>query len=297
MRRWLDLYVSITESLPMPVYDTIGNNEIAGNENESFAPGDAGYGKASFRSVFGPTHYSFDRGALHFIALDTHSPEPGQDEPEHWNFGRMDESVRAWFEADLAASRERVAVVLNHEPFRIDPAWPLPDLVPADDEGLLEHFGVPYTLTGHVHYNGLVRDGPTTHITTGALSGMRWILPASLHARGYRLCWVQGTRLFSAWKALGEPVVALAEGASTGDEWIVAAADARGPFERVEVSSGRAPLPAERWGAYFLRVPKRAGDRELTVDTLSVDGERRSVALELPRPGPGNTAPAETRGR
>jgi len=50
----------------------------------------------------------------------------------------MEPDVRSWLEADLEASRGRVFVVLNHEPFHVDPSWPIDELQPADDEGLFE---------------------------------------------------------------------------------------------------------------------------------------------------------------
>ena len=230
VRRWFDFYDSITESLPVPVYNTIGNNEIAGNQNGSFRPDDPGYGKRSFEARYGPAHYSFDRGAFHFIALDTHRPAPTDSKPEWWSFREMDDGVVRWLEADLEANTDSTAVVFNHEPFHVDPALPYDDdIEPADDAELFERFAVPYVLTGHTHFNSFAREGPTTHITTGALSGMRWILPPEVHARGYRLFWARGDgTLHSAWKKLGEPVIAWAEGGSRAGEPVVVAADADG---------------------------------------------------------------------
>jgi 3',5'-cyclic AMP phosphodiesterase CpdA len=281
VERWLGFYQSLTRALPMPVYNTIGNNEIAGNENPDFDPGDPGYGKRSFQKAFGPTHYSFDRGSFHFIALDTHRPDPSEDKPQWWSFASMDEEVRAWLEADLMASRGRVPVVLNHEPFHLDPEWPMDGLEPADDAGLFARFAVPYVLSGHTHWNSFVQAGATTHITTGALSGMRWILPEDVHPRGYRLFWAQGSVLHSAWKRSGEPVVAYSEGARQPDAAVIVAADAGGPFESVVVSHAGQYLDAERWGDYFLRVPKPPDSGPLVVDVVDAAGEQRRIVLPL----------------
>ena len=284
--RWLTFYRELTSQLGVPVYDTIGNNEIAGNQNPDFPSDHPSYGKRSFQRVFGPTHYSFDRGAFHFVALDTHRPEPREDRPKRWSFLEMEPGVRSWLEADLEAHRERVLVVLNHEPFHVDPAWPLDDLEPADDEGLLQRFAVPFALTGHTHWNSFVRDATTTHITTGALSGMRWILPASVHARGYRLFYAHGRELHSAWKPLGEAVVALAEGSERAKGRVIVAADAQSPFVRVAFSQEGAAVPAKRWGDYFFLVPARPGAGSLTIDALGTDGELTRVVLELPGEAP-----------
>lgn len=273
------LLQSITAALPMTVYDTIGNNEIAGTQNPAFAPTDPGYGKQSFERALGPTHYSFDRGPFHFVALDTHRPDPSDEKPKWWSFQNMDEDVSRWAQADLSASRARVPVVLNHEPFHVDPAWPLDNLEPADDEGLLARFQVPYALTGHAHFNSFVRTDATTHITTGALSGMRWVLPVGVHPRGYRLFWARAAELHSAWKQLGEPLVALAEGGRNPDEVVVVAADRRAPFSRLTITRAGELLVPEPWGDYFFRIPDAAGGGPLEIVATSASGEQMRATL------------------
>ena len=279
--RWLAFYREITSDLGVPVYDTIGNNEIAGNQNPGFPLDDPGYGKGSFERVFGPTHYSFDRGDLHFVALDTHRPTPEDDRPRRWSFVEMEPDVRRWLENDLAAHAGRVAVVLNHEPFHLDPAWPLERYEPADDEGVFDRFDVRWVLSGHTHWNSFVREGERTHVTTGALSGMRWILPPDVHPRGYRLFLARERALHSAWKPLGEPVVAWAEGPEVAGGRVVVAADAAAPFARVRFSQGGTPLEATAWHPSFFWVPVRADAGALVVEAESQDGRRTRSALEI----------------
>ena len=154
-------------------------------------------------------------------------------------------------------------------------------LEPADDAGLFARFAVRYVLSGHAHWNSFVQAGATTHITTGALSGMRWILPEDVHPRGYRLFWAQESELHSAWKRSGEPVVAYSEGASQRDAAVIVAADAAGPFESVVVSHAGQYLDAERWGDYFLRVPKPPGSGPLVVDVVDAAGEQCRIVRPL----------------
>jgi 3',5'-cyclic AMP phosphodiesterase CpdA len=295
--RWLALYRDATRASGLRFHDTIGNNEIVAISHRGTPRSHPDWGKGLYRRVHGPSHYSFDRGRFHFVALDTHSSLARGDGGVEWRNGRMEPEVRAWLERDLALHADRVLVALNHEPFHTSPDWSYYE--PADDEGLFAAHGVDFSLAGHVHENAVVARGATLHVTTGALSGMRWIVPAEIHPRGYRLFYARGDRLYSAWKALGEPVLgfvappgdpalhAAAAPARVADgrlEVVAVAADAAGPFAAVELLLDGAPLPLERWGAYFLaaRVPHEAGAR-LELRAVAADGRLRRAQLAMPR--------------
>lgn len=273
VERWFRFYEAATKATGVPWVSTIGNNEIAGIQNPDFPADDPNFGKHFFHAFYGPSWFSFDRAGFHFVALDTHQPDPEDSDPKEWLFTEMPEAELAWLDADLAAHAGKVAVVLNHEPFAADPSWPFADdYEPAKVGGLFERHRVAYTLTGHVHRNGLVREGGTTHITTGALSGVRWIVPTSLHPRGYRLFYARKGRLYSAWKQLGEPVLGLVvppaspEIAPAADQRadeegriVLVAADVREPFAEVTLSVDGEPLPLERWGDYFFSARSPGG--------------------------------------
>lgn len=303
VERWFRFYDEATRATGIPWISTLGNNEIAGIDNPDFDADDPRFGKHFFRALRGPSWFSFDRGPFHFVALDTHRPDPDAGDPKQWLFTEMPDAERAWLEADLAAHADRVLVALNHEPFVIHPSWPFAsDLEPARDAGLFERHRVAYTLTGHVHRNGLARQGVTTHITTGALSGMRWIVPDSVHPRGYRLLYARDGRLFSAWKQLGQPVlgfvvpagdpeIAPASGVAAGPEasLVAVAADARGPFAEVTLSLDGQPLAVERWGDFFVaaRVPGgrlREGAR-LGLRARSASGRLHKLSTVVAREG------------
>jgi 3',5'-cyclic AMP phosphodiesterase CpdA len=302
MERWLRFYRDETAATGIPFHHTIGNNELAGIASDDFPTDDPRYAKGAFRALFGPTWFSFDRGPFHFVALDTHAPEPGAGDPRAWSFSRMPEEERAWLDADLARSRGRSVVALNHEPFAADPRWKFAGaLEPADDDGLFAKHAVAYALAGHVHWNGFVRVGATTHITTGALSGLRWAAPESVTPRGYRLFW--GTpdgALYSAWKETGQPVLELVQpsgdsqrftnpgadptraAASDGRIAIVAvAADAGGPFASVRLLQDGKPLPVERWGAWFFAASAGPG----VVDLVATDARGRTLRVRRVRVG------------
>ncbi|MEE8581196.1 MAG: metallophosphoesterase [Myxococcota bacterium] len=313
VERWLAFYRETTRALGVPVYNTIGNNEIAGSERDDISIDDPRYGKSLFKTFYGPTYYSFDRGAFHFAALDTHQPkQPGS---KRWDFNRLSAQVKNWLDADLALHPEATRVVLNHEPFHFDPDWPMPDngKLVVSDEGLFERHGVAYVLAGHTHLNGFEERGPTTHITTGALSGFRWLLPPGLYPRGYRLFYARGTRLYSAWKEVGQVALGFIDPvgdaslhpASAGAlrpeasavygaiDLVAVAADRSGPFARLRLLLDGASVPFERWGDYFLHARLAPAPlptdvpsgRSLVLEAIRASGEIERVELRFPPPG------------
>ncbi len=298
---WMALYREASEAGAAPVHHTIGNHELGLVEREGASPDDPLYGPGFFRHHFGPSTYAFDRGAFHFVALDTHSPDP---EGEGWRWNRMRPEVRAWVEADLARHRDRVLVLLNHEPFFRDERWNLGEEFDArdrvDEEGLLERYGVDYTLTGHIHLPGATREGSTTHIATGALSGMHWVLPPEAAPRGYRLYWARGRELFTAWKETGKPVVGFVRPAGAGRhfpasgppagardggiEVVAVAADAGGAFADVRLEGPDGRIELERWGDYFVRarLPGSASGATLRLVATRAAGDAVEAEIALP---------------
>lgn len=277
---WMALYRSVAERPGRPVYNSIGNHELGRIEHEGVSSDDPGYGPGFFRTHFGSSAYSFERGGFHFAALDTHSPGHGEGH-DAWRRNRMRPEVSAWLAADLERSRRRglTAVILNHEPFFGDPDWnqgeEFDELELVDDEGLLARHGVAYTMTGHVHFPGSARSGPTTHISTGALSGAHWLLPASAHPRGYRLVYAHSGRLYSAWKLTGEPVLQFVD--SEPGDVVAVAADERGPFAQIRLLLDGEPLPTESWGNYFVRArvePDALKNGNLRVEAIRDSGEK-----------------------
>lgn len=280
--RWFKYYLKLTKELPVRIYNTIGNNEIAGTERKEFLPSDPRYGKFFFRSYLGPTHFSFDKGNFHFVALDTHSPDPQEENPDYWNFGKMTPDIQVWFENDLEAHKDKTLVVLNHEPFHFDELWPFENDQHVDDDGLFSQFGVDYVLTGHTHYKSAMKIAGVQHLTAGALSGMRWILPASVHERGYRLFRSRKSELFSAWKETGKPLIALAEPQPQGGkEIVIAAVDEKAAFRDVKFYDGERELTVNPLSEYFFVLAvEQIQSQEIKVVAISGNGDTIVVMLE-----------------
>lgn len=295
---WFELYRDLSAETDLVLINTIGNNEVAGTRLDDFALGDPRYGKGLFHRFHGPTTFSFDRGPFHFVAVDSHHRiDQGDDRPD-WEFEELSPQVEAWLDADLAAHAGHVLVVLNHEPFHSLDEW-IGFYDPVDDRGLFEKHHVAYALAGHIHRNGVERIGETLHVTTGALSGMRWAVPESLHPRGYRLFYAKDRRLYSAWKEIGKPLLGFVQPAvdprlfatgaddGSGDERILVAvaADEGGPFASISMSLDGEPLAFERWGDYFVRAavsPDETGEVELRA--ARANGEASTARLPLSFP-------------
>jgi len=303
---WFIQYDEWIAGFEVPVYTTIGNNDLVGTNRDDVEPSVPGYGKGLFRSYRGPTHFSFDRGRLHFVALDTHRLEEERPGADQWHFGRMEPAVREWLEADLRAASRDAVVVLNHEPFYASPSWGHIHKPIAHDEGIFDTHRVAYELSGHIHKNGFKDGEHTTHITTGSISGFRWMLPASFDERGYRLLYAKGERLYSAFKRLGEPVLGFVSpvgdeamhpaskapadpSALSGEvEVVVVAADASGPYAEMGLRLNGEPLSLERWGDYFGRARFDAaalpeGRGTLVLSVWDAAGAERSAALAVSR--------------
>jgi hypothetical protein len=123
--------------------------EIAGRlrvEKVCHVPGehDAGLdGGELYRSMFGPTFYSFDHKGFHFIALDNVSranPEVGAEQ-------------RAWLAKDLARFPKTVPIVVfTHRPlFDLRPDWEWFTSDGDDVMNLLAPYDNVTVLYGHIH--------------------------------------------------------------------------------------------------------------------------------------------------
>jgi 3',5'-cyclic AMP phosphodiesterase CpdA len=123
---------------------------------------DAGLdGGELYRSVFGPTSYSFDHKGFHFIALDNVSlakPEVGAEQ-------------RAWLARDLARfAKTTPIVVFTHRPlFDLRPDW---EWFTSDGDEVMSLLA-PYqnvtVLYGHIHREHALAAGNAAHYAARSL--------------------------------------------------------------------------------------------------------------------------------
>jgi len=126
-------------SLKPPLFNLPGNHEHVSWYKESFDATAPGVGKGLYQEVFGPTHYAFNYGGVHFVALD------GTDFLDGMLRYSMPAACSAWFKAYLARvpATERL-VLLVHEPLSSLPQK-------AELEQALAGRQVVLSLAGHWH--------------------------------------------------------------------------------------------------------------------------------------------------
>ena len=123
---------------------------------------------ATFKAVFGPTHYTFDHQGVHFIVLDNvSSPQSSVDDPQ-----------MQWLTNDLSKldkTKARV-VVLTHRPlFDFYPDWDWWTQNGAKVTTALAPFKNVQVFYGHVHQNN---DHTAGTVTQYAARGLMYPLPA-----------------------------------------------------------------------------------------------------------------------
>jgi 3',5'-cyclic AMP phosphodiesterase CpdA len=121
----------------------------------------------AYREHFGETHYTFDHGGLHFVALDNVSDPTGS----------LGDAQIAWLKKDLARrDREQPIVVLTHRPlFDLYPQW---DWATRDGAAAIEAltpFEYVTVFYGHIHQ---AHHHTTGHIVHHAAKSLIFPLPA-----------------------------------------------------------------------------------------------------------------------
>lgn len=114
-RARMDLYAREAAQAPLPLRSAPGNHDIFGIERHlSLVPAtNPAYGKALYEEILGPRYYSWNRGPIHFIVLDT----LGID--DLWYYGALEEDELAWLTNDLALVPPGTTVVTaGHVPLR-----------------------------------------------------------------------------------------------------------------------------------------------------------------------------------
>ncbi len=109
-----EMYVREMAASAGPVWSVPGNHEIFAIERHHslVSAGHPLFGKAMYRKYLGPNYYSFNRGKIHFLALDT------VDIEDLWYYGHLDKAQLDWLEQDLKTVPKGATVVtFNHIPF------------------------------------------------------------------------------------------------------------------------------------------------------------------------------------
>jgi predicted MPP superfamily phosphohydrolase len=111
---YYELFARERNAFRTPVFTVPGNHENFGIERDtSHVPATHPlYGRGMYHHYFGPDYYSFTRGGVHFVGLNT------VDIDDQRYYGHVDSLQIAWLERDLALVPADVPVVtFDHIPF------------------------------------------------------------------------------------------------------------------------------------------------------------------------------------
>lgn len=111
---YYELFVKERNAFRTPVVTVPGNHEVFGIERDTSHVSTTHplYGRAMYRRYLGPDYYSFTRGGVHFVGLNT------VDIDDQRYYGHVDSLQLAWLERDLALIPATMPVVtFDHIPF------------------------------------------------------------------------------------------------------------------------------------------------------------------------------------
>ncbi len=191
-------------SVNQPVYYAIGNHDHVYSASEAPSLTRDKSADSVFIRHYGPTHFSFNRGQVHYIVLDNIYFKGGADADYQVEFTQ--EQLK-WVEKDLSfVTKEKALVLMFHAPSKSRYSSVYGNS--ADLHVLLKGYANVQIISGHTHYNSVMADnsGITEHIV-GAACGGFWEGPVCLDGAllGYKIFEVNGTNFKWNYRAYTDP--------------------------------------------------------------------------------------------
>lgn len=193
------------QRMGMPFYQVIGNHDL---DVTARVTEDA---SATFGRHFGPTHYSFDLGSVHYVVINNVFYHGAG------YLGYVDATQLAWLAADLASvERGAPVVVFLHIPAlstidqrSTNATRPGSGNSTMNREALyrlLEPYR-GYLISGHMHEMEHVEEGGPTHVVAGAVCGAWWSGPICYDGtpNGYLVLRGDDAQLRWHYQATGQP--------------------------------------------------------------------------------------------
>ena len=197
-----DDYEAAVRLAGMPFFQVVGNHDV---DRSAWVDSAA---NRTFEHHFGPSYFSFDRGAVHYVVLDD----------VFWNgadyIGYLTDTQLGWLAADLAqVEAGRPVIVFLHIPVfntgfrRAGASSPSPRGVVANREALYELLDRyrAHILSGHTHDNEHVFEGGVHEQVHGTVCGAWWTGPVCHDGtpRGYGVFTVRGEEIRWQYKSTG----------------------------------------------------------------------------------------------
>lgn len=195
-RALFSLYENESKLLKPPLFNVMGNHDIAGVTNLKVKGDEPGFGKVLYRQRLGPVTYAFRYGPNHFIALDG-----TMIKERTLAYGLTQESAD-WAIRYLAGVKaDEPIVLLIHEPMFPEVGGvrqpDTPQTRPHENRlrAALEGKKLVVTLAGHSHSRNETTWAGATHLIGGAISyAWHGILPCPPTPRGYVLFQLEDSR-------------------------------------------------------------------------------------------------------
>lgn len=197
-----DNYESAVRTSGLPFFQVVGNHDLNQNAWVDF------YANQTFEHHFGPSNYSFERGTVHYVALDD----------VFWHgdgyIGYLTDAQLGWLAADLRyVEPGRTVIVFLHIPVfnaefrRAGAARPRTDSAVVNRDALYELLE-PYRahiLSGHTHANEHVFEGGVHEQVHGTVCGAWWTGPVCHDGTpcGYGVYDVRGEEIRWTYKSTG----------------------------------------------------------------------------------------------
>lgn len=184
-------YSKAVAKMNIPFFQCLGNHDMDYNKG-----GDE-TSDQSFQQAFGPTHYSFNRGKVHYVVMDDVRYLGRNREYD----GFFSQNQLNWLQKDLSfVPKDRLIVLCVHIPVH--------NGVKNNDAlyALLEGRNV-HIMSGHTHYHRNVVNGNIFEHNHGTVCGAWWTGPICGDGTpcGYGVYTVNGTDLSWQYKATGQP--------------------------------------------------------------------------------------------
>ena len=225
----LPRYNAVIGQIGVPWWNVPGNHEM------NFQASGDKHSTETFKRVFGPTYYSFNYGAAHFVALDNvdyQGRNAGREEPRYREGGvyegRISDRQLAWLKNDLAqVPKDKLIFLAMHIPLKtyLGDNSAMNTVNRRELFDIIEDYPNLYAVAGHTHTSehhyfdqddGF--DGETAfhHHVLATVSGSWWSGPKDARGipdavqrdgtpNGYHILEVDGTEAEVRFKAAGKP--------------------------------------------------------------------------------------------
>ena len=185
-------YNEAVAEMGIPFFQALGNHDM------DYRKGGDDTSDVTFKEIYGPTYYSFNRGKAHYVVLDD-VRYLGVDR----NYdGYISDEQLSWLAKDLKYVSKDALLILNMH-------IPVHNGVKNKEElyRVLEGFTNVHIMSGHTHYNVNVNKNGVYEHNHGTVCGAWWTGPMCGDGtpRGYGFYKVNGNELSWYYKGTGLP--------------------------------------------------------------------------------------------